>query len=145
MPYLIHPRGDGREPGWSLVSDGHEPQAGEVLVDEMPVPGEVWDEATGALREKGEAERLAEAKAEKVEAFARRGVADLAPLFTPGVGRDETALLVASHVLAICEALNIAPDPRLTAVVQTGEKALAKKAEVEAAATPEEVEGIAWT
>lgn len=141
---LVNPK-DGECPGYRLIRDPSEAMPGETIVEAEPASGEVWDEASGAFRQKGEAERLEEAKAHKVEEFARRGIDDLAPLFTPGIGRDETALLVAGHVLQICEALKIPPDPRLRTVVQTGEKALAKKAEVEAATTPEGVEGITWT
>ncbi len=84
-------------------------------------------------------------KAKKISEFAAHAIDDLSPLFTDGAGRDETALLIASHVLKICQALGITPDPRLSQVVSTGEKALQKKAEVEAATTPAEVEGITWT
>jgi hypothetical protein len=94
---------------------------------------------------KPQAEILDGLKAQKVEEMAARAIEELAPMFTPNAGRDETALLVAGHVLKICEALGIPPDPRLTEVVATGEKALAKKAEVEAAATIEEMEAVTWT
>ncbi len=84
-------------------------------------------------------------KAAKVDEMAARAIDELAPMFTPGKGRDETALLVAAHVLKICEALKIPPDPRLSEVVATGEKALGLKAEVEVAATVEELEAVTWT
>jgi len=74
-----------------------------------------------------------------------RAIDDLSGLFTPNAGRDETALLVAGHVLKICEALKIPPDPRLRTVVETGQWALAKKAEVEGAVTVEALEAITWT
>ena len=101
--------------------------------------GSEWTEG------KSEPEILEGKKASKVGELAGAAIDELAPLFTPGAGRDETALLVASHVLKLCEALNIEPDPRLAEVVSTGEKALQKKAEVEQAATPEEVEEVSWT
>ena len=101
--------------------------------------GSVWEEG------KPQAEILEGLKAQKVAEMAGAAIDELAPMFTPNAGRDETALLVAGHVLKICEALNIPPDPRLTEVVATGEKALAKKAEVEGATTVEALEAVTWT
>ncbi len=100
---------------------------------------------SGWTEGKPQAEILAGLKAAKVGEMAGAAIDALAPLFTPNAGRDETALLVASHVLKICEAFNIPPDPRLTEVVATGEKALAKKAEVEGATTVEALEAVTWT
>ncbi len=138
--------------------DGQNNFAGDVLlVEGAPLPagciesrppegfyaprwsGSAWEEG------KPQAEILEGQKAQKVAEMAARAIDELAPLFTPNAGRDETALLVASHVLKVCEALDIPPDPRLLEVVATGEKALAKKAEVEVAATIEELEGVSWT
>ncbi len=62
---LMDPK-DGEAPGYRLVRDPSEALPGETVLDAEPKPGEVWDESTDALREKGEAERLAEAKARKV-------------------------------------------------------------------------------
>ncbi len=92
-----------------------------------------------------EAARLEAAKAARTDEFAARAIDDLAPLFTDGQGRDETMLLLAGHLLKLCEALLVAPDPRLRTVVDTGQKALQKKAEVEGAGSVEEVEAVEWT
>ncbi len=142
MPYLLLPREDGGV-GYAWVDENYEPAAGEIVLEREPEDDEVID--AGSLRPKTEAEKLEEAKEHKIGELARDAIGDLSGLFTPGAGRDETALLVAGHVLSICEALNIQPDPRLTEVVQTGEKALVKKAEVEEAGSVEEVEAVAWT
>jgi hypothetical protein len=94
---------------------------------------------------KPEPEIVEDLKTQKISEFADRAIDDLSPLFTEGKGRDETMLLLAGHVLQICEALNISADPRLSEVVSTGQKALTKKEEVEQAATVEELEAISWT
>jgi hypothetical protein len=52
--------------------------------------------------------------------------------------------MLAAHVRQICEALGVQPDPRLERVETVGKKALSKRDEVEAATTPEEVEGVTW-
>jgi hypothetical protein len=65
MPrYLLHPRGDGEEPGYSLVADDYEASVGEVVVDEDP-SGKVWDGPVGELRARTASEDLAYAKAQK--------------------------------------------------------------------------------
>jgi len=101
--------------------------------------GSEWTEGKPA------SEILEGLKAAKVAEMAGAAIDALAPMFTPNAGRDETALLVAGHVLKICEALNIPSDPRLRTVVETGQWALTKKAEVGAATTVEELEGVGWT
>lgn len=100
----------------------------------------LWD--GDAPRPRTEEEALSERKAAKVDELAACAVEEIAPLFTPSKGRDEALFLVAGHVLRLCEALGVQPDPRLRTVVETGERALAKKAEVEASASPEEVEAV---
>lgn len=76
--------------------------------------------------------------------MAGRAIDELARHFTDGAGRDETVLLIASHVLKIAQALSITPDPRLVSVVQTGEKALAKKETVVAATSLAEIAAMSW-
>ena len=99
---------------------------------------------TAWVEGKPESEILEDLKTQKVGEFAGRAIDDHSPLFTDGKGRDETMLLLAGHVLQICEALNVPVDPRLKQVVSTGEKALTKKAEVEQATTVEELEAVQW-
>ncbi len=142
MPHALSYLEDGKRP--SARPDPGELLPGEILVDEVP-EGSVWDAATGALRQPTAAERLEAKKAAKIGELAGAAIDSLSPMFTPGSGRDETALLVAGHVLQICEALGIPPDPRLSTVVSAGEKALAKKVAVEGAASVEEVEAVGWT
>lgn len=141
MPYRITPRGDGGLSAESVAPD-YEAKEDDVITEELPGDDVVWE--NGALRPKTEAEWLAEAKAQKIGEFAAQAIDDLAPLFTEGTGRDETVLLVASHVLKLCESLKVQPDPRLKQVVDTGQKALTKKSEVEAATSEEEVEAVTW-
>jgi hypothetical protein len=50
--------------------------------------------------------------------------------------------LLAAHVRRI---LGEQADPRLKAVEEAGQKALGKKAQIEAATSPEELEAIGWT
>ena len=147
MPYALmsETAKDGGRPAYRLIRDPSEALPGEVVVAEEPGEGEVWDSASGVLRPRTGAEDLQRAKVQKIDAFADAAVDGLAPMFTPGKGRDETALLVAGHVLKICEALKIPPDPRLRTVVETGQWALAKKAEVEAATTVEALGSVSWT
>jgi hypothetical protein len=104
-----------------------------------------WSFASSEWTEgKPEPEIVEDLKTQKISEFADRAITDLSPLFTESKGRDETMLLLAGHVLQICEALNVSVDPRLSQVVSTGEQALAKKEEVEQAATVEELEAIEW-
>lgn len=105
--YLLTDLEDGRRPGWRYVPSGAEAGGNEALAAEAPEDGEVWDAATGALRE-------------------------------------ETMHLLAAHVSAICLALSIPIGSKLGQVVQVGERALQKKAEVEAANTPELLEKVRW-
>ena len=127
-----------------LLGDGEavpEDCVGERPRDGFHAPkwtGEEWVEG------KPEGEILEALKGSKVGEIAQSAVDDLAPLFTPGAGRDETVLLVAAHVLKIAEALKVPVDPRLRTVVQTGQRALEKKAEVEAAGDVEEMEAVGW-
>lgn len=141
MPYALAELEDGKPPAFRAVFDPGDALPGEVVVDDPPAAGEVWDSAAGGLRPKRDEEELEEAKAAKTEEIAAAAVEALAPMFTHGAGRDETMLLVASHVLRICEAVGVQPDPRLESVVETGQKALQKKAEIEGATTPGEWRG----
>jgi hypothetical protein len=141
---LIDPQ-DAQEPRYRLIRDEAEAEPNEVVMEEEPPPGWVWDGARSQLREPTEAERLEEAKARKVEDFARRAIDELAPLFTEGRGEHELMFLLAAHVRQICEAVGVQPDARLPEVERVGKKALAKRDEVEAATTPEELEEIGWT
>jgi hypothetical protein len=77
-------------------------------------------------------------------ATAELAVEDLSPLFTNGQGREELMFLLAAHVRKSCEQLSIPADPRLAEVETVGEKALAKRDEIAAAETEEELEAVTW-
>lgn len=142
MYALLNPK-DGKEPAYQAVASPEDAPAGAVVVEEVP-PGAVWDEPSGALRPKRDGEELEELKAARTEEIAAEAIGALASMFTPGAGKDEAVLLIAGHVLKVCEALNVPPDPRLREVVSAGEKALRLKAEVEGATSAAEVEGVSW-
>ena len=142
--YALSKLEDGKAPAFRAIADPADALPGEVVVEEPPGEGEVWDQAAGAVRPRGDGEEMAALKAAMVEEIAAEAVDALAPMFTDGAGRDETVLLVAGHVLKLCEALNVEADPRLSEVVATGEKALRLKAEIEAAGSAEELEGLTW-
>jgi hypothetical protein len=127
-----------------LLEDGEATPQG--CIESRPPEGFYSPKWAGSewIEGRPQAEILDDAKAQKVGEFADRAITDLSVLFTEGKGRDETMLLLAGHVLQICEALNVSADPRLSQVVATGEKALTKKAEVEGAATVEELEAVEW-
>ena len=144
MPYALTELEDGKAPAFRAIADPADALPGEVVVEEPPGEGEVWDQAAGAVRPRGDGEEMAALKVAKTEEIAARAVEALAPMFTDGRGRDETVLLIAGHVLKLCEALKVPPDSRLREVVATGEKALRLKAEVEAAGSVEELEGVSW-
>lgn len=144
MPYLIHPRGEAMEPGYTLVADDYEPQPGEVVLQVPPETGEVWDAAAGALRPRTEAEELERGKVEKVDNFARLAVDDLRPYVTGEHGDREMLFIVAKHVKALYDAQGIPADPRLAALIETGEKAMSKLGEIEAAGSAEELEAVEW-
>lgn len=134
---------DGEPVGYRTVKGVDDAENPALVFEEMP-EGAVWDGERGAPREPTEGALLEARKAAKTEEIAAAAIDSLAPLFTDGKGRDETALLVAGHVLKLCEALKVPVDPRLRTVVQTGERALAKRAEVEGAGSVEEVGAVQW-
>lgn len=144
MPYLLHIYADGEPVGYSVVSGGYTPAAGEVVVSEKPAEGEVWDAAALALRPKTAAELLEEAKRQKVDEFAVRAKEELSPLFTEDHGEDETLFLTLGHLLGVLDNQQAQVDPRLREVVSVGTKALSKKEAIEQAATLEELEAIEW-
>jgi hypothetical protein len=94
-----------------------------------------------------EAADLEARKAAKIDAFARRAVEDLdaTGLFTSGHGDRETLFVIAKTLAAISQALSIPLDARLEAIAATGDKAMTKKAAIEAATTEAEVEAVTWT
>ncbi len=132
MRYLLHPRGAGEEPGWSTVSADYTPQPGEAVVDRRPAAGEVWDAASGSLRQRTDAERLAAAK------NAKRG--ELQAAFDRECGADFSTPWVAVGVLAASPT-----DPRVGALKTRTAKLRDKLAAVEAAKTEAEVGAVSWT
>lgn len=134
---------DGGVPSYRAIDDEADALPGEVVVTEI-IPGGVWDAGLGALREPTPAEALVPRQREKLADLHQAGLDELSPLFTEGAGENELVFLLAGHVLKLYEILKATPDPRLAEVVSTGQKALAKKAEVEAAKTPDELEAVRW-
>lgn len=65
MRYVLSNLTDGQPPEWRAIAG--EPAEGEVLVSEPPAEGLVWDAASEALREKTDAERLAERRDEQAQ------------------------------------------------------------------------------
>lgn len=129
-----------------LLEDGKPTPRG--CIEERPAEGfhsPRWTEGTW-VEGKPEEEITKVLREAKVAEMHHAAVEELTPLFTssPGAGENELTFLLAGHVVKICEALKIPVDPRLAAVVTTGEKAMQKKAEVEALTTATEVEAVQW-
>ncbi len=59
-------------------------------------------------------------------------------------GRDKLQAIHNATLIAVCEALNILVDERMRRVDELQRKAFSKKAQVEAATSPTEVEAIEW-
>ena len=123
----------GAEGRWSVKLD---PETGRAEIErwELPIPEPTEGELEAAL--------LAAKKAAKVAELHAAALEELNPLFTEGAGENELAFVLAAHIKSI---LGAQADPRLAEVERVGTKALAKKAKVEAATTPEELEAISWT
>lgn len=66
MPYALDNPQDGKEPGWRAVPQNYTPAAGEVLVNDPPPAGWVWNAATGTLRPRTNTEALSLSKATRI-------------------------------------------------------------------------------
>ena len=143
MPYALKPE-DGKVPAWRAIKDASDAEAGEVVVQEPPAPGEVWDASENALRPRTEAEQLEEAKAQKVDSFAAKAVDELRPYVTGEHGDREMLYLAAKHIKALFDAQGLETDPRLDALISTGDKAMQKKEAIGQASTSEDLEAIEW-
>jgi hypothetical protein len=144
MPWKLTSRGEGKPPTAESVAPDYQPQAGEIVVDELPSENEVWDSGLGGMRPKTSAELLEEARHAKLDEFADRAIEDLQGLFTDPHGRDELQSLHNAYIVQIAQALNIPLDPRLVTVSEVTQHALAKKEEVLQAATVEGLEAVEW-
>ncbi len=133
MPYyaLTNPK-HGEPPAWRAIADPRDAATGEAVVDRKPEPGEVWDAASGSLRQRTDAERLALAKQGK------RG--ELTAAFDREGGADFSSPWVAVGVLAATPA-----DPRITSLKTRTGKLRDKLAAVETAKTEAEVGAVSWT
>ncbi len=89
-----------------------------------------------------EAAYLEARKAQKIAEIHNAAIDELTPLFTDEHGKDELIFLLAAHVKSIAGAQ---ADPRLAEVERVGNKALAKRDEIEAASKEAELEAIEWT
>jgi hypothetical protein len=88
---------------------------------------------------KPESEIVEARKPQKIAEMHAAAIDELAPLFADEHGKDELIFLLAAHVKSIAGAQ---ADPRLSEVERIGSKALTKKAQIEAATSAEELEGI---
>ncbi len=131
MYALIDPQ-DGREPSYRLIREAAEAQPGEVVVEQQPPPGSVWEAASKRLRPRTDAENLAVAKeakrAELHAAFARECEADFGA--TPWVA---IAVLASSPT-----------DARVTSLKTRATKLRDRLAAVDGATTVAGVEGVRW-
>jgi hypothetical protein len=127
-----------------LLEDGAPLPVG--CVEDRPPEGLYFPKWTGSawVEGKPESEILADTKAQKIDEFARLAVDDLRPYVTGEHGDREMLLVVAKHVKALYDAQGIPTDPRLQALVSTGEKAMSKLAEIEQAATVAELASVEW-
>jgi hypothetical protein len=100
-----------------------------------------WD-GSGWVEGKPESEIVEARKPEKIAQMHAAAIDELSPLFTDEHGKDELIFLLAAHIKSIAGAQ---ADPRLAEVERVGSKALAKKAQIEAATSAEELEAIEWT
>lgn len=136
---------DGEHPGFRVIEDPADILPGEILTEAMPAEDELWDSATKSLRMPTEAEKLEEAKSVKEEEIAAAVMEELTPLFSAGRGREESIALIAAHVEAICRALSIPVDPRLSTVAAAGRKAQSKKQAIESAQDDRTLDDVRWT
>jgi hypothetical protein len=117
-------------------------------IEQRPPEGLHRPKWTGSewVEGKPSSEILASAKAVKIHNFAARAIDDLdaTGLFTSQHGDRETLFVVAKTLKAICSQLGIPLDGRLDAIATTGDKAMSKKAAIEAAQSTEELEAIQW-
>lgn len=139
--YALHAPEHGKSPSYRCVPDDHQPEEGEVLVEEVPEES-VWDEAAEKLRPRTDGEKLEEAKAGRINELAEFAVEELAVHFTDGHGREEALHLIAVHVVEICRSLGVGVDARLSEMAAAGTEAMSKKAEIEAAKTREDLEKV---
>lgn len=101
----------------------------------------LWDaEALGPPPTEAElsAASLAAAKEAKKREMSAAALAEVGALFIDGMERDEMMFLLATA------ALTGQADPRLSAVALAGQKLLAKRAEVDAAATEDAASAVVW-
>jgi hypothetical protein len=88
---------------------------------------------------------LSAKKAHKVDDFACRAVEDLEPYFTEGHGDRETMYALAKYVQVLCQQTGVAlTDQRILKVIEVGDKAMTKKAAIEAASSDAELEAVSW-
>jgi hypothetical protein len=141
MPYALRNPQDGSPvTDWYLIDSAEDALEDEVVVSEFP-HGKVWDATAQKLRPPTDAETLEPMKAQKVAEMHAAALEELSPLFTDSHGKDELIFLLAAHVRRI---LGAQADPRLGTVEEVGEKALAKRDEIQGAQSVEELEAVVW-
>jgi hypothetical protein len=127
-----------------LLEDGEATPQG--CIESRPPEGFYSPKWTGSewVEGKPQAEILDDAKEQKINTFAAVAVDELRPYVTGEHGDREMLFVVAKHVKALFDAQGIPVDPRLSALTSTGEKAMTKLTEIEAAGSVEELEAIGW-
>jgi hypothetical protein len=138
--YLLYLRGDGEEPGYSLVADDYQPQASETVVSESP-EGKVWDASSSSLRERTAAEELSNAKASKEAEL--RDAAD--GWYQGSVRAFEGAIVIAKYGRSGLTALNAEERAIFDEMNANYSRLKQLVSQVRAATTVAEVEGISWT
>jgi hypothetical protein len=140
VKYLLHLRGDGEEPGYSLVADSYEALEDEVVVDEEP-SSKVWDAATQSLRYRTPSEDLQAAKASKEAEL--RDAAD--GWYQGSVRAFEGAIVGSKYGRSGFTALNAEERAIFDEMNANYTRLKDLISQVRAATTVSEVEGISWT
>lgn len=131
----------GDAESWSVAMD---PNSGTAYIERWELP---FSEPTEAELE---ASLLAAKQKQKIREFHGLAFADLAPLFTEGFGPDETLYVLVKHIEVLFNTLGLTiSDPRLLKIIEVGDKAMAKEAQINAiqATDPDplgELENITW-
>jgi hypothetical protein len=128
-----------------VLLDNDAPLPSSEHVESRPPQGfhkPKWD-GTSWVEGKPEGEILEDLKVAQIQDFHNRAITDLEEALPEG--RDELQAIHNATLIAVCERLGVPVDARMSAVDAVQRKAFAKKAQIEAAQSSEELEGISWT
>jgi hypothetical protein len=130
MKYVLKDPRDGELVRWVRQEDDYVPGPGEIVLDEEPPEGWVWDAANGRPRPPTAAEVLAAAKRDakaRLEGRASTEMTNVMPVY-------RALLLLAKN----------SADPRFSTLRTLDDKITKKVGEVDAATTPEAAEAVRW-